>query len=84
MFTMGIGRLLRAIAFVSTILPSPRPWCASARFQVPSQPHLWAQKYYVPYAKDSNAIRHIIQHDFAYGLSLSLSIDFGYFLEALS
>ncbi|PIN23162.1 hypothetical protein CDL12_04126 [Handroanthus impetiginosus] len=67
MFTMGIGRLLRAIAFVSTILPSPRPWCATARFQVPAHPHRWAQKYYVPYAKDSNAIRHIIQHDIAYG-----------------
>ncbi|KAK6131444.1 hypothetical protein DH2020_034810 [Rehmannia glutinosa] len=53
MFTMGIGRLLRAISFVSTILPSPRPWCASARFQVPPHPHYWAQKYYVPYAKDS-------------------------------
>ncbi|KAK6118782.1 hypothetical protein DH2020_047473 [Rehmannia glutinosa] len=33
MFTMGIGRLLRAISFVSTILPSPRPWCASGRFK---------------------------------------------------
>ncbi|XP_022851276.1 uncharacterized protein LOC111373048 isoform X2 [Olea europaea var. sylvestris] len=66
MFTMGIGRLLRAIAFVSTILPSPRPWCASARFQVPPYPHPWAQKYYVPYATDSNAIRHIIHHDIAY------------------
>lgn len=72
-FTMGIGRLLRAIAFVSTILPSPRPWCASARFhEVPPHPHHWVQKYYIPYAKDSSAIRHIIQHDIAYGLHLSL------------
>lgn len=68
MFTMGVGRLLRAIAFISTILPSARPWCASARFQVPAHPHPWVQKYYVPYAKDSSAIRHIIHHDFAYGI----------------
>ena len=40
MFTMGIGRILRALAFVSTILPYPRPWCASARFTVPAYPHL--------------------------------------------
>ncbi|GFP86912.1 hypothetical protein PHJA_000835000 [Phtheirospermum japonicum] len=76
MFTMGIGRLLRAIAFVSTILPSPRPWCASARFQVPTYPHYWAQKYYVPYAKDSNAIRHIIQHDVAYAVTGEYGVDF--------
>ncbi|EYU17471.1 hypothetical protein ABFS82_03G084500 [Erythranthe guttata] len=76
MFTMGIGRLLRAVAFVSTILPSPRPWCASARFQVPRDPHPWAQKYYVPYAKDSNAIRHIIQHDVAYGVGGENVVDF--------
>ncbi|XP_073275877.1 protein PHLOEM UNLOADING MODULATOR-like [Primulina huaijiensis] len=76
MFTMGIGRLLRAIAFVSTILPSPRPWCASARFKVPPQPHRWAEKYYVPYATDSNAIRHIIQHDFAYAVAGEHGQDF--------
>ncbi|KAH6824109.1 Sphingomyelin synthetase family protein [Perilla frutescens var. hirtella] len=76
MFTMGIGRLLRAIAFVSTILPSPRPWCASARFQVPSHPHPWAQKYYVPYAKDSSAIRHIINHDIAYAVTGEYGADF--------
>lgn len=66
MFTMGIGRLLRAITFISTILPSARPWCASARFLVPQHPHPWAQKYYVPYATDSNAIRNIINWDTAY------------------
>ncbi|XP_073290033.1 protein PHLOEM UNLOADING MODULATOR-like [Primulina huaijiensis] len=76
MFAMGIGRLLRAIAFVSTILPSPRPWCASARFKVPPQPHRWAQKYYVPYSTDSNAIRHIIQHDFAYAVAGDLGLAF--------
>lgn len=65
MFTMAIGRLLRAISFVSTILPSVRPWCASARFRVPSYPHRWAQKYYFPY-KDANAVRQILQHDMAY------------------
>ncbi|OMO54875.1 hypothetical protein CCACVL1_27499 [Corchorus capsularis] len=65
-FTMGIGRLLRAITFVSTILPSARPWCASARFMVPGHPHPWAQKYYVPYASDANAIRQVIRKDIAY------------------
>ncbi|XVE60118.1 hypothetical protein DITRI_Ditri05aG0101500 [Diplodiscus trichospermus] len=66
MFTMATGRLLRAITFASTILPSARPWCASARFSVPGHPHRWAQKYYVPYASDANAIRQVIQQDRAY------------------
>lgn len=66
MFTMAVGRLLRAITFVSTILPSARPWCASARFRVPAYPHYWAQKYYVPYASDASAIRQIINQDMAY------------------
>ncbi|KAH9621182.1 hypothetical protein KSS87_016397 [Heliosperma pusillum] len=66
LFTMAIGRLLRAITFVSTILPSARPWCAATRFQVPGHPHRWAQKYYVPYASDANAIRQVIHQDFAY------------------
>ncbi|XP_057974141.1 protein PHLOEM UNLOADING MODULATOR [Malania oleifera] len=66
MFTMAIGRLLRAITFVSTILPSARPWCASARYGIPGYPHRWAQKYYVPYASDANAIRQIIHQDIAY------------------
>lgn len=74
MFTMGVGRILRALAFVSTILPSARPWCASARFKVPSYPHHWAQKYYVPYAKDSDAIRWVLHHDIAYGIIIILSI----------
>ena len=68
MFTMAIGRLLRAITFVSTILPSARPWCAAARFSVPAYPHHWAQKYYVPYASDADAIRQIINLDIAYGM----------------
>lgn len=66
LFTLAIGRLLRAISFASTILPSPRPWCAAARFQVPGHPHRWAQKYYVPYASDANAIRQLLNKDFAY------------------
>ncbi|XP_074280294.1 protein PHLOEM UNLOADING MODULATOR [Silene latifolia] len=66
LFTMAIGRLLRALTFVSTILPSARPWCAAARFKVPGHPHRWAQKYYVPYASDANAIRQVINQDFAY------------------
>lgn len=67
MFTMAIGRLLRAITFASTILPSARPWCAAARFRVPAYPHRWAQKYYVPYASDTNAISQLINLDMAYG-----------------
>lgn len=71
MFTMAIGRLLRAISFVSTILPSARPWCASTRFRsVPSYPHPWAQKYYVPYASDASAIRQLIHLDIAYGMCI--------------
>ncbi|KAF5779939.1 putative sphingomyelin synthase-like domain-containing protein [Helianthus annuus] len=66
MFTMAIGRLLRALSFASTILPSPRPWCAASRFDVPQHPHRWAQKFYVPYASDSNAIRNVIHHDMVY------------------
>lgn len=66
LFTMAIGRLLRAISFASTILPSARPWCAAARFQVPGHPHRWAQKYYVPYASDANSIRQLLNKDFAY------------------
>ncbi|KAL9245083.1 hypothetical protein vseg_018777 [Gypsophila vaccaria] len=66
LFTMAIGRLLRAITFVSTILPSARPWCAAARFKVPGHPHRWAQKYYVPYASDANAIRQVINQDYAF------------------
>uniref|UniRef100_A0A0E0DE80 SET domain-containing protein n=1 Tax=Oryza meridionalis TaxID=40149 RepID=A0A0E0DE80_9ORYZ len=66
MFTMAIGRLLRTITFVATILPSARPWCAAARYQIPGHPHPWAQKYYVPYASDSDAIRRVIRDDVAY------------------
>ncbi|KAL2894273.1 Phosphatidylinositol:ceramide inositolphosphotransferase [Bienertia sinuspersici] len=66
LFTLAIGRLLRVISFASTILPSARPWCAAARFQVPGHPHRWAQKYYVPYASDANAIRQLLNKDFAY------------------
>lgn len=70
MYTMAIGRLLRSITFVATIVPSARPWCATVRFGVPSYPHHWAQKYYVPYASDSNAIRQVIRQDIAFGRCL--------------
>ncbi|XP_011656463.1 uncharacterized protein LOC101212215 isoform X2 [Cucumis sativus] len=66
MFTMAIGRLLRAITFVSTILPSARPWCAYSRFRVPPYPHRWAQKYYVPYAEDADTIRQLLNQDIAF------------------
>ncbi|KAK9270651.1 hypothetical protein L1049_026233 [Liquidambar formosana] len=65
MFTMAIGRLLRTVSFVSTILPAVRPWCASSRFRVPAYPHRWAQKYFVPYA-DADSISQIIRRDMAY------------------
>jgi len=67
MFTMAIGRLLRAMTFISTILPSTRPWCADSRYEIPSHPHPWAQKYFMPYASDSTAIRRVIQTDTHYG-----------------
>ncbi|KAJ4952591.1 hypothetical protein NE237_029423 [Protea cynaroides] len=66
MFTMAVGRLLRTISFVSTILPAGRPWCASARYRLPSHPHAWAQKYYTPYFSDADAIRQIVDRDMAY------------------
>lgn len=67
LFTMAIGRLLRVITFVSTILPSPRPWCAAGRYQVlPSHPHRWAHKYHILYASDVNAIRQVVHQDYAY------------------
>lgn len=66
MFTMAVGRILRTITFVSTILPSLRPWCASNRFKVPAYPHHWAQKYHMPYASDPTAIRLLLQRDIAY------------------
>ncbi|KAK4776376.1 hypothetical protein SAY86_005064 [Trapa natans] len=66
MFTMAIGRLLRAVTFASTILPSARPWCAASRFSVPLHPHRWAQKYYVPYSSDFNSIRQVINLDMPY------------------
>ncbi|KAF3337667.1 hypothetical protein FCM35_KLT18254 [Carex littledalei] len=65
-FTMAVGRLLRAFTFISTILPSPRPWCALVRYRVPHYPHPWAQKYYEPYASDPNAISRLLQLDSAY------------------
>lgn len=66
LFTLAIGRLLRAITFISTILPSVRPWCASSRYQIPLHPHPWAQNYYEPYASDPRAIRRLIQTDMHY------------------
>nr|ATB19508.1 putative sphingomyelin synthetase family protein [Juniperus scopulorum] len=63
MFTMAVGRLLRVLTFLSTILPSARPWCASTRFEIPNHPHPWLQKYYVPYASDPNMIRQLLRED---------------------
>ncbi|XP_002984615.2 uncharacterized protein LOC9644978 [Selaginella moellendorffii] len=66
LFTMGVGRLLRVVTFLGTILPSARPWCARARFRVPDHPHPWAQKYYVPYSSDPSAIARLLREDSAY------------------
>ncbi|KAI9078637.1 hypothetical protein K1719_039386 [Acacia pycnantha] len=66
MFTMAIGRLLRVITFTSTIVPSARPWCATMKYRFPAYPHMWAQKYYVPYASDHYAISQLIKRDLAY------------------
>ncbi|KQJ99810.1 hypothetical protein BRADI_3g45327v3 [Brachypodium distachyon] len=68
MFTMAVGRFLRTITFLATILPSPRPWCAEARYQIPYHYHPWAQKYYAPYASDPAAIRRVMQEDMPYDI----------------
>eukprot|EP00271_Cylindrocystis_brebissonii_P010245 TRINITY_DN26387_c0_g1_i1.p1 TRINITY_DN26387_c0_g1~~TRINITY_DN26387_c0_g1_i1.p1 ORF type:complete len:486 (+),score=60.20 TRINITY_DN26387_c0_g1_i1:276-1733(+) len=61
---MGIGRLLRFATFCSTVLPSPRPWCAAHRFWgTPPYPHPWAQKYFTPYAQNEEMIREILRRD---------------------
>ena len=67
MFTMAVGRLLRAITFLATILPSARPWCAEAQYQIPNHPHPWAQKYYASYAFGADVIRRVIKEDMPYG-----------------
>lgn len=67
MFTMGFGRLIRVLTFTPTILPSPRPWCAHARFKTPNHPHPWVQKYFMPYAMDPNMVRQVINQDEAFG-----------------
>ena len=67
MFSMGVGRLLRVMTFVATILPSARPWCAQGRFNIPRHPHPWAQKFYTPYATDAQRIRDLLTQDMAYG-----------------
>lgn len=72
MFTMAVGRSLRTVTFLATILPSARPWCAEARYQIPDHPHPWAQKYYAPYASDPDAIRRVIQEDMPYGQHIQL------------
>ena len=71
MFTMGVGRLIRVLTFVATILPSARPWCAHARFKTASYPHPWAQKYYIPYADNPEMTREVIKRDMAFGMLLS-------------
>ncbi|KAI5068154.1 hypothetical protein GOP47_0016499 [Adiantum capillus-veneris] len=66
MFTMGIGRLLRVMTFVATVLPSARPWCAEERFKIPDYPHPWVQRLYTPYANDVDSLRDLLDQDMAY------------------
>lgn len=66
MFTMGIGRLLRVMTFVATVLPSARPWCAEERFKIPDHPHPWAQRLYTPYANNIDSLKDLIDQDMAY------------------
>lgn len=70
--TMGISRILRFLTFASTILPAVRPWCADGRFSATTvaYPHPWAQKYYVPYAKDHYMFRALLANDRCIGTSL--------------
>lgn len=63
-FAMGAGRILRAVTFAGTILPSPRPWCVAERFQGSApHPHPWAQKYFVPYARSHVLLRELLRRD---------------------
>lgn len=72
MFTMAVGRLLRTITFLPTILPSARPWCAESRYQIPEHPHPWAQKYYAPYASDRMMIWRVMKQDMPFGQYIQL------------
>ncbi|XP_024318043.1 uncharacterized protein LOC100821018 isoform X3 [Brachypodium distachyon] len=76
MFTMAVGRFLRTITFLATILPSPRPWCAEARYQIPYHYHPWAQKYYAPYASDPAAIRRVMQEDMPYAIVQDYAVEY--------
>ncbi|CAN1801275.1 Protein PHLOEM UNLOADING MODULATOR [Linum perenne] len=61
-----------------------RPWCAAGRFQLLTYPHPWAQKYYVPYASDSNAVRQILQSDWAYDFLHDLALPVLFNLTCIS
>ncbi|KAE8690029.1 Detected protein of confused Function [Hibiscus syriacus] len=63
--------------FCIYILPSARPWCVKSRYSIiPRHPHHWAQKYYTPYASDSDAIRQVIKRDMAYVDSGNYGVDY--------
>uniref|UniRef100_A0ACD5ZAR4 Uncharacterized protein n=1 Tax=Avena sativa TaxID=4498 RepID=A0ACD5ZAR4_AVESA len=76
MFTMAVGRFLRTITFLATILPSARPWCAEARYRIPDHPHAWAHKYYAPYASDPRAIRRVIVSDMPYAAVKDYTVEY--------
>ena len=68
-FTMGVGRILRFLTFAATILPAVRPWCAQGRFgdMCARHPHPWAQKYYLPYARNHDMMYRLLTVDRAFG-----------------
>ncbi|KAE8719522.1 Thioredoxin Y1 isoform 1 [Hibiscus syriacus] len=54
-----------------------RPWCASSRYGIiPRHPHRWTQKYYVPYAADTDSIRQVIERDIAYVDTSNYTVDY--------
>ncbi|CAN1128545.1 Histone-lysine N-methyltransferase SUVR5 [Linum perenne] len=67
-----------------TFPDTARPWCAAGRFQLLTYPHPWAQKYYVPYASDSNAVRQILQSDWAYDFLHDLALPVLFNLTCIS
>eukprot|EP00897_Mesotaenium_endlicherianum_P008793 jgi/Mesen1/7942/ME000422S07099 len=66
---MGAGRLLRVLTFSSTLLPSPRPWCAGDRFWGSAgHPHPWAQRYHVPYAGSHFMLQELLRRDTCFAM----------------
>ncbi|GJP35826.1 hypothetical protein CLOM_g20376 [Closterium sp. NIES-68] len=77
-FTIALSRVLRFLTFASTILPAVRPWCAAARFgsTSPRHPHPWAQKYFVPYARNHDLLHQVIETDRAFAPQVNYPPEF--------